>query len=196
MKKREQQPAITTAPIQIKEKLLALDGSLMGVLLLIKKNPAQGGGFLVAAEYDKIPEELGWPNRVPRTYALVWPGTSGAHAHDYGTEREIMHALIGKARVYLWNKSGESVQVELTTKNVEPGYMQALYIPCGIFHTVRYSKRAILLVHTTEDYDRGYYKVLNPAGDAFSQNGQPTEYFTKEGLKKFFETFKQIPARP
>lgn len=159
----------------------------MGIILSFKKNKIPGdGSYLVSIEDPNIPPELNWPKRTPRSYFLYAPKTSGAHSHNKGTEREIMYVCLGRAEVHLWDKKGDHVIVILDSKDER---MRALYIPDGIFHTVRYIKDTILIVRATCLYTRIYYLEFNFATGLFSANGQPSKYFTNEGLEKFKKTF-------
>lgn len=136
-------------------------------------------------QLNQLPEELGFPLVSPRpVYAVMNPADnsfpgSGAHAHAAGTEKEIMFVPMGKALVYLWDRNGAHQVVELTPPE-EGERMQALFIPDGIWHTVRYEPGTVLNVSASVDYDRSYY-VEDPA-----------EYFaTEEAMELYSRT---LPA--
>lgn len=137
-------------------------------------------------QLDQLPEELGFPLASPRpVYSVMNPVEntfkgSGAHAHTVGTEKEIMFVPMGQATVYLWDQYGAHIVVELQpAKKGEK--IQALFIPDGIWHTVRYAPGTVLNVVASVEYDRSYYIE------------KPEDYFTlPEALEAYRRTFPEL----
>ena len=138
------------------------------------------------AELKEFPQELGFPLTSPRLYSVMnplddtFPG-SGAHAHSVGTEKEIMFVPMGLATVYLWDKHGGHVVVELQAPK-KGEKVQALFIPDGIWHTARYKPGTVMNVVASVGYDRGFY------------NENPEDYFVgTEALQAYQRTFPELP---
>ena len=158
----------TTPQAHIKERLQI--GNSCILLLPVNAN-------YVVCEGPSLPPELGFSDRFPRTYSVVGMEKSTAHAHREGTEKEIMYVVAGQATVYLWDRQGRVTIIFL--EPAKPGeQFRAIFVPAGIWHTVRYKPGTVLNVVASTIYDRSYYCE------------DPTVYFdTIKALRRYNETF-------
>jgi len=134
-------------------------------------------------EAPRLPSELGFPQSFPRVYAVTAVPKSGAHAHQPGTESELMFVVAGHAIIHLWDENGNHEAIDLSRAvTMGAGYHVAVFIQAGVWHTVRYDTTQItsLIVAASCVYDSSYYIE------------KPEDYFTPEGLVRYHEVFDNL----
>lgn len=163
-------PEVKTPPVRIIGLLLDSQAALIEL-------PVNANYPILEA--PGLPTVLRFPPAFPRLYSVVGMEKSTAHAHQEGTESEIMICVAGRATVSLWDHDGQQAVVELVP--AAPGEkFKALVVPSDIWHTVRYAPNTVLNVAASCVYDRSYY-VEDPAA-----------YFTPEALLRYLADIERL----
>jgi dTDP-4-dehydrorhamnose 3,5-epimerase-like enzyme len=104
-------------------------------------------GYITIAEYQKsVPFEI---KRVYWTYYTPHNVIRGNHAHR--ELEQLIFAVSGVIDFHFENNSGETFDFKLDQPN------RGLYIPCGLWRTIKLSHNAVLLSLASRPYEESDY---------------------------------------